>query len=318
MKASYRDTIGDAFIKAGERYPDLALVTADVSKSTRSILFKERFPNRFFSVGIAEANAVGIAAGIATFGGPVIFTAYAVFATEKPFEQIRNMLCYPNLNVKVVATHGGINVGEDGVTHQAIEDIAIMRALPNMKVLVAADPGEVSAALMTAIETPGPVYLRLGRASTEVLHGEDTRFELGKAEVLAAGKDVSLMAVGMMVSESLKARELLLADGIEAEVVNLRSIKPIDGDLVAASAAMTGAVVVSEDHNKFGGAGGAVAEVLAARCPVPMEQVALADTFAESGSCSALMAKYRLTAREIADKAKKALARKPRGGNALA
>ncbi len=310
MKASFRDTIGDAFIRAGETFPDLALVTADVSKSTRSILFKERFPDRFFSVGIAEANAVGIAAGIATFGAPVIFTAYAVFATEKPFEQIRNMLCYPKLNVKIVATHGGINVGEDGVTHQAIEDIAIMRAIPNMKVLVAADPGEVGAALMTALKTPGPVYLRLGRATTEVLHEVETGFEIGKAEIMAAGVDVSLMAVGMMVWESLQARDMLGAEGIDAEVINLRSIKPIDAESIAASAAKTGAVVVAEDHNKFGGAGGAVAEVLAARRPVPMEQVALDDTFAESGECQSLLKKYHLTARDIVEKAKRAIARK--------
>lgn len=310
MKASYRDTIGDAFVRAGEAFPDLALVTADVSKSTRSILFKERYPDRFFSVGIAEANAVGIAAGIATYGGPVIFTAYAVFATEKPFEQIRNMLCYPRLNVKIVATHGGINVGEDGVTHQAVEDIAIMRAIPNMKVLVAADPGEVGAALMAALRTPGPVYLRLGRAATEVLHEGETAFEIGKAEILATGADVSLMAVGMMVAESLRAREMLGAEGIDAEVVNLRSIKPIDAETIAASAGKTGAVVVAEDHNKFGGAGGAVAEVLAARCPVPMEQVALDDTFAESGECGALLNKYCLTARDIVRKAKKAIGRK--------
>lgn len=315
MKMSFRDAIGDAFIKAGERFPTLALVTADVSKSTRSILFKEKFPERFFSVGIAEADAVGIAAGISTFGGPVIFTAYAVFATEKPFEQIRNMLCYPNLDVKVVATHGGINVGEDGVTHQAVEDIAIMRAIPNMKVLVAADPGEVEAALLTAVATPGPVYLRLGRAVTEVLHQGDVEYAVGKGELLARGRDVSLIAVGMMVSESLKARELLAADGIDAEVINLRSVKPIDVDLIVDSVRRTGAVVTAEDHNRYGGAGGAVAEVLALNHPAPMEQVALADVFAESGECSALLAKYRLTAEVIARRAKKAIHRKTGGAN---
>lgn len=314
MRWNYRDALGEAFGKIGEEFKDLVLVTADVSKSTKSIVFKEKFPERFFSVGIAEADAVGIAAGIATFGGPVIFTAYSVFATEKPFEQIRNMLCYPNLNVKVVATHGGINVGEDGVTHQAVEDIAIMRAIPGMKVVVVADPGEVTAALRAVVKTPGPVFLRLGRTETEVLHKdmENVDFQIGKAETLREGSDVTLMGVGMMVWESIKAAEMLEKEGISARVVNVRTVKPIDVETIVKAAQETGAIVTAEDHNCFGGLGGAVAEVLVKTMPVPMEQVALCDSFAESGKCDLLLKKYGLTAEEIYEKAKKAIERKSR------
>ncbi len=316
MEGNFRDALGEAFVRMGEEYPELAVVTADVSKSTRSIKFKEKFPERFYSVGIAEADAVGISAGLATWGSPVIFTAYSVFATEKPFEQIRNMLCYPNLNVKVVATHGGISVGQDGVTHQAIEDIAIMRAIPNMKVLVAADPGEVCAALREAVRTPGPVFLRLGRGEAEVLHEDKDAvdFRLGKAEVLRDGKDVTLAAVGLMVWESLQAAKKLEAEGIDARVVNLRSVKPLDTECVVAAARETGALVVAEDHNCFGGAGGAVAECLVKNAPVPMEHVAVKDTFAESGECSSLMKKYGLTAEDIYRAAKQAIARKDGSG----
>ncbi len=312
MEGNFRDALGDAFVRMGEEFKDLVIVTADVSKSTRSIRFKEKYPERFFSVGIAEADAVGISAGISTWGGPVIFTAYSVFATEKPFEQIRNMLCYPNLNVKVVATHGGISVGQDGVTHQAIEDIAIMRAIPNMRVVVAADPGEVLSALREVVRTPGPVFLRLGRGEAEVLH-EDAKkvdFRIGKAEVLRDGKDVTLIAVGLMVWEALQAAQMLAQEGIDARVINLRSVKPIDEQAVIAAARETGAVVVAEDANCFGGAGGAVAECLVKFAPVPMEQVALCDTFAESGEACLLMKKYGLTKEEIYHRAKKAIARK--------
>jgi transketolase len=312
LLGNYRDALGEAFVKMGEEFDDLAIVTADVSKSTRSIKFKEKYPERFFSVGIAEQNAVGIAAGIATFGVPVIYTAYAVFATEKPFEQIRNMIAYPQLNVKIVATHGGINVGQDGVTHQAVEDIAIMRAIPGMKVVVVADPGEVTAALRAVLHIPGPAYLRLARASSEIIHeqGDTLTFELGKAEILREGDDVALLGVGMMVWECLQAADLLAAGGIQARVVNVRTVKPIDLDLIVQAASETGAVVAAEDHNCFGGLGGAVAEALVKHAPVPMEQVALDDTFAESGDGNLLLQKYKLTAEEICRKAKIAITRK--------
>ena len=226
MSGNFRDELGKAFIAAGEQFPELVVVTADVSKSTRSIEFKKRWPERFYSVGIAEADAVSIAAGIASFGHPVIWTAYGVFATEKPFEQIRNTICYPEMNVKIVATHGGISVGEDGATHQAIEDIAIMRALPNMRVIVAADPGEVKAAVFEAIRTPGPVYVRLGRSVGGYVHPNPDAVELklGQAETLRDGTDVTLVGVGVMVEQSLIAAEKLQEKGISARVINLRTV----------------------------------------------------------------------------------------------
>jgi len=309
---NYRDALGTAFVKMGEEFPDLVLVTADVATSTRAAKFQEKYPDRFFSVGVAEQNAVGISAGISTFDIPVVYTAYAIFATGKSFEQIRHMIAYPSLNVKIVATHGGINVGKDGVTHQATEDIAIMRAIPGMKVVAVADPGEVTAALRAVIGTPGPVYLRLPRESSEMIHEDidNVQFEVSKAEILKEGDDVSLLAIGMMVWESLKAAEMLDKEGIRARVVNVRTVKPIDEDTIIKAASETGAIVTAEDHNRHGGLGGAVAEVLVRLNPVPMEQVALEDVFAESGTCQSLFEKYKLTAQEIYRKTKIAIKRK--------
>ena len=313
MRANYRDALGAAFETVGEEFKNLVVVTADVSKSTRSIKFKDKYPERFLSVGISEANAVGISAGIATFGMPVIYAAYAMFATEKPYEQIRNMIVYPGLNVKIVATHGGINVGEDGVTHQAVEDIAIMRAIPTMKVVCVADPGEVTAALRSVIREDGPVYLRMPRAPYEVIHENEPKFEIGKAEVLREGTDVTLMAVGMMVWDSLEAAKRLEKEGVSARVVNVRTVKPIDEEMIVAAARDTGAIVAAEDHNKHGGLGGAVAEVLVKRIPVPMEQVALADAFAESGDGYELLKKFQIDAHTIYDRAKAVIKRKHEG-----
>ncbi|MEG0750645.1 MAG: transketolase C-terminal domain-containing protein [Oscillospiraceae bacterium] len=312
MVGNFRDELGKTFEALGEAFPTLAVVTADVSKSTRSIKFKEKWPERFFSVGIAEANAVSIAAGIASFGHPVIFTAYGVFACEKPFEQIRNTLCYPQMNVKIVATHGGISVGEDGATHQAVEDIAIMRAIPGMKVIVAADPGEVKAAVFEAVRTEGPVYVRLGRSVGAVLHDDPDKvtFEMGKAEVLASGKDVSLMGVGIMVAKCIEAAEMLKQDGIDASVINIRSVKPIDETTIINEAKRTGAIVTAEDHNCFGGLFGAVCEVVGRNCPVAIERVALENTFGESGNGELLLEKYGLTALSIYERAKTAVLRK--------
>ena len=312
MQGNFRDELGKAFIAAGEQFPDLVVVTADVSKSTRSIEFKKRWPERFFSVGIAEADAVSIAAGISSFNHPVIWTAYGVFATEKPFEQIRNTICYPNMNVKIIATHGGISVGEDGATHQAIEDIAIMRSLPNMKVIVAADPGEVKAAVFEAIRTPGPVYVRLGRSVGGYVHEDPDAVSvtLGQAETLRDGSDVTLVGVGIMVEQSLIAAEKLREQGVSARVINLRTVKPIDADTLVKAANETGAIVTAEDHNCFGGLFGAVAETLALTKPVPVERVALEDTFGESVKGSLLIQKYGLTADRIVEKALHVIARK--------
>lgn len=312
MGGNFRDELGKAFIAAGEQFPELVVVTADVSKSTRSIEFKKRWPERFYSVGIAEADAVSIAAGISSFGHPVIWTAYGVFATEKPFEQIRNTICYPNMNVKIIATHGGISVGEDGATHQAIEDIAIMRSLPNMKVIVAADPGEVKAAVFEALRTPGPVYVRLGRGVGGYVHTDPDAVELklGQAETLRQGTDVTLIGVGVMVEQSLAAADMLQEKGISARVINLRTVKPIDMAAIEKAAKETGAIVTAEDHNCFGGLFGAVAEAVALTTPVPVERVALEDTFGESGNGALLLQKYGLTAERIVEKALKAMDRK--------
>ena len=315
MVGNFRDELGKAFVAAGEAFDDLIVVTADVSKSTRSSQFRERWPDRFFSLGIAEANALSFVSGIASFNKPVIFTAYSVFATEKPFEQIRNAVCYPEMNVKIVATHGGISVGEDGATHQAIEDIAIMRALPKMRVIVAADPGEVCAALLTAIRTPGPVYLRLGRGVGGVLHTDpkSVDFQFGKAEVLRTGIDVTIIGAGIMVEQGVIAADILHKEGISARVLNIRTVKPIDKDAIYAAAYQTGAIVTAEDHTRHGGLFAAVSEVVVQTCPVPMEYVALEDTFGESGKGQILLEKYGLSAAHICEKVKRVLARKDEG-----
>lgn len=315
MVGNFRDELGKSFIAAGEEFPSLVVVTADVSKSTRSIEFKKRWPERFYSVGIAEANAVSIAAGIASFEHPVIFTAYGVFATEKPFEQIRNTICYPDMNVKIIATHGGISVGEDGATHQAIEDIAIMRSLPNMKVIVAADPGEVKAAVFEAIRTPGPVYVRLGRSVGGCLHEDPDHvpYELGKAEILREGNDVTIVAAGVMVEQSLRAADMLAQKGISAEIMNIRTVKPIDMAAIEKTARKTGAIVTAEDHNCCGGIFGAVAEATALSAPVPIEYVALEDTFGESGDGSLLLDKYGLNVENICKKVLHVIERKEKG-----
>ncbi len=317
MKVNYREALGDAFVSLGEEFKELMIVTADVSKSTRSIDFKKRFPDRFLSVGIAEANAVGMSAGIASFGIPVIFTAYAVFATEKPFEQIRNMVVYPGMNVTIVATHGGINVGQDGVTHQAVEDIALMRAIPTMIVLTVADPGELKAALRAAVAYKGPVYVRIPRAPYEVIHTDaaSVNYEIGKSEVLREGLDLTIIATGMQVWDSLQAAERLAKEGVDARVINIRSVKPLDRETIITAARETGAIVTAEDHNRYGGMGGAVAELLVETVPTPMEQVALNDTFAESGDAYELLAKYEMDEDAIYKKALKVLARKGVGAS---
>lgn len=319
MIRNYRDALGEAFVKLGAEFPELVVVTADVSKSTRSIKFRNAYPSRFYSVGIAEANAVGISAGMATFGIPVLFTAYAIFATEKPYEQIRNMIAYPGLNVTIVATHGGINVGEDGVTHQAVEDIAIMRAIPGMRVIAVADPGEVVAAVRAAVAYNGPIYVRIPRAPYEVIHDDSdaVEYEIGRAEVLRDGSDVTIIAAGMMVWDSLQAATALADDGISARVVNVRTIKPIDEAMLAAAVSETGALVSVEDHNRIGGLGGAVAEYLVTHDPAPLEILGVDDEFAESGNGYEVLRKYGLHTDAIVARARRAMERKVAKGAAV-
>ena len=307
---SQPDGFGRAMLKLGRQFENLVLLTADVVGSIRCKGFAQQFPDRFFDVGISEANMISMAAGMSTVGLLPVASAFAVFAVEKPFEQIRNTICYPNLNVKIAATHGGLSVGKDGPTHQAIEDVAIMRALPNMVVIVAADSMEVDFAMRAALKHTGPVYLRMGRAPTPVLYRSDYGFEIGKAHVLRCGADVSIICNGLMVARALRAAEILAGAGIGAEVVNMHTVKPLDEEYVVKAAGEKGCLVVAEEHSRIGALGSAVAETLVRTTPVPMEHVAVNDIFAESGQAEEVLEKYGLTAEAIATAAEKAIERK--------
>ena len=309
-KIATRQSYGDALAALGEEFPIIVL-DADLSKSTKTDVFKKKFPERFFNMGIAEANMMSTAAGLASCGKTVFASSFAMFAAGRAFEQIRNSICYPNLNVKIGATHAGISVGEDGATHQCLEDIGIMRTLPNMIIINPADDVEAKAAVRAACEHNGPVYLRFGRLGVPVVFDENTyKFQIGKGSVLAQGSDVTLIATGLMVEMALKAKELLSNQGISAQVVNIATIKPIDKDLIAKCASETGAVVSCEEHNIIGGLGSAVAEVLCETTPVPMERVGTKDVFGKSGKPAELFEEYGLTPEAIAEAAKNAISRK--------
>lgn len=309
-KQATREAYGKALEALGAEREDIVVLDADLSKSTKTNLFAKKFPERFFDMGIAEQNMLGVAAGLAAAGKVPFASTFAVFATGRAYDQIRNSICYPRLNVKIAATHAGITVGEDGGSHQALEDINLMRGLPNMTVLVPADGPETTKAIRAAAEMDGPVYIRLGRSGVPVITTDDTPFEIGKGLVLKEGSDVTLIACGMMVSVALDAAELLAADGVSAAVIDMSSIKPIDRALISEWAKKTCAVVTAEEHNIIGGLGSAVAEVLVEEALVPMERVGVEDVFGESGTGAALVEKYALTKEHIAEKAKKAIARK--------
>lgn len=309
-KIATRQSYGDALAALGEEFPIIVL-DADLSKSTKTDVFKKKFPERFFNMGIAEANMMSTAAGLASCGKTVFASSFAMFAAGRAFEQIRNSICYPNLNVKIGATHAGISVGEDGATHQCLEDIGIMRTLPNMIIINPADDVEAKAAVRAACEHEGPVYLRFGRLGVPVVFDENTyKFEIGKGSVLSDGTDVTLIATGLLVEMALKAKELLSNQGISAQVVNIATIKPIDKELIAECASKTGAVVTCEEHNIIGGLGSAVAEVLCETTPVPMERIGTKDVFGKSGKPAELFEEYGLTPEAIAEAAKKAISRK--------
>ena len=309
-KQATREAYGKALEALGAEREDIVVLDADLSKSTKTNLFAKKFPERFFDMGIAEQNMLGVAAGLAAAGKVPFASTFAVFATGRAYDQIRNSICYPRLNVKIAATHAGITVGEDGGSHQALEDINLMRGLPNMTVLVPADGPETTKAIRAAAEMDGPVYIRLGRSGVPVITTDDTPFEIGKGLVLKEGSDVTLIACGMMVSVALDAAELLAADGVSAAVIDMSSIKPIDRALISEWAKKTCAVVTAEEHNIIGGLGSAVAEVLVEEALVPMERVGVEDVFGESGTGAALVETYALTKEHIAEKAKKAIARK--------
>ena len=279
--------------------PNVVVLEADLGNATKSNAFKEVAPERYFNMGISEQDLIGTAAGFAAAGKIPLASTFAVFATGRAFEQVRNSVCYPKLNVKICATHAGLTVGADGGSHQAIEDISLMRTLPNMTVINPADAKEAEAAVLAAIDYQGPVYIRLGRAETKDIHDDSYHFEWGKAEVLRQGSDVSIFATGIMTAKALDAAEMLAKQGVQAEVINVHTIKPLDEETVIASAKKTGKVVTAEEHSIIGGLGSAVAEVLARQCPTKQAFVGVQDSFGESGSPDDLLEKYGLTTEAI-------------------
>ena len=309
-KIATRESYGSALVELAEKY-DFVVLDADLAEATKTVKFKKAYPNRFFDCGIAEGNMISVAAGIATTGKPVFASSFAMFAAGRAFEQVRNSVGYPHLNVKIGATHAGITVGEDGATHQCNEDIALMRTIPGMTIVNPSDDVEAKAAVEAALNTNGPFYLRFGRFAVPVINDRpDYKFELGRGVQLADGTDVTLVATGLMVSMALEARELLAAEGISARVINIHTIKPIDRDILAKAAAETGALVTAEEHNIIGGLGAAVTEVICETAPVPVVRVGVNDTYGHSGTVPALLEQYGLTPTKIAEAAKKAVALK--------
>ncbi len=309
-KRATRESYGMALAEFGEKY-DIVVMDADLSASTKTATFQKKFPERFINTGIAEGNMMSTAAGLAATGKVVFASSFAMFAAGRAFEQIRNSIAYPHLNVKIGATHAGISVGEDGATHQCLEDMGIMRTIPGMVIINPADHAEAMAAVKAAIEYEGPVYLRFGRlAVPQIFDENDYKFEIGKGVQLAEGTDATIIATGLMVPYAQEARELLKADGIDAAVVNIHTIKPIDREIIKNAAEKTGAIVTAEEHNIIGGLGSAVAEVLCEECPVPMLRIGTNDEFGRSGKPSELFEMYGLTAEDIAESVKKAIALK--------
>lgn len=299
-KIATRESYGNALAELGAEYPDLIVLDADLAAATKTGVFKKAFPERHIDCGIAECNMIGIAAGLAAAGKIPFASSFAMFAAGRAFEQVRNSVCYPQLNVKIGATHAGISVGEDGATHQCNEDIALMRTLPGMVVINPSDDVEARAAVRAAIEHQGPVYLRFGRLAVPVINDRpDYKFEIGKGVVLREGKDLAIIATGLCVSESLAAAEMLAKDGIDAKVINIHTIKPLDEELVIAAAKETGRVVTVEEHSVIGGLGSAVCDVLSEKAPTPVLKIGVQDVFGESGPAVQLVHKYGLDAEGI-------------------
>jgi transketolase len=299
QKIATRDAYGDALVALGKRRSDVVALDADLSGSTKTSKFAKAFPDRFFNIGIAEQDMMGTAAALAIGGKLPFASTFAVFATGRAWEQVRQSICYPNLNVKIVASHSGVTVGEDGGSHQSLEDIAVMRVIPNMTVIVPADAVETAQVIDAVAEHNGPCYVRVGRNKVPVLFGPDYRFRIGRAHVFHEGKDAVIIATGIMVAEALKARDLLRAEGIDAGVINLSTIKPIDSAAVIAAAKRCGAVVTAEEHSIVGGLGSAVAEVLSESAPVPLVRIGVRDQFGTSGDPDSLLAHFKLSAADI-------------------
>ncbi len=312
-KIATRESYGAALAELGEIYPDMVVLDADLSASTKTAVFRKKFPERHINCGIAEGNMMSVAAGLAASGRLVFASSFAMFAAGRAFEQVRNSIGYPHLNVKIGATHAGLSVGEDGATHQCCEDIALMRTIPGMVILNPADDVEARAAVKAAAEHNGPVYLRFGRLAVPIINDNpDYRFEIGRGIQLAPGKDVTLVATGLMVPEALEAKKALAAEGIDARVINIHTIKPLDRELIACAARETGALVTAEEHSVIGGLGGAVCEAVSELCPVPVLRVGVEDKFGTSGPAKAVLEAYGLTAAHIAETARRAVSLKKR------
>lgn len=304
-KIATRDSYGNALVELGKEHENLVVLDADLAAATKTGVFKKVFPERHIDCGIAECNMMGVAAGLATTGKVPFASSFAMFAAGRAFEQIRNSIGYPRLNVKIGATHAGISVGEDGATHQCNEDIALMRTIPGMVVINPSDDVEARAAVKAAYEHEGPVYLRFGRLAVPVINDrEDYKFELGKGVVLREGKDITLIATGLPVAETLEAAEKLAADGIDAKVINIHTIKPLDEELIVEAAKETGKVVTIEEHSVIGGLGSAVCDVLSEKAPTKVLKIGINDTYGESGPAVELVKKYGLDAESIYKKIK--------------
>lgn len=308
-KMATREAFGKALVEYANDY-DFVVMDADLAEATKTGIFKKAYPERFIDTGIAEGNMISTAAGIATCGITVFAASFAMFSSGRAYEQVRNSVCYPKLNVKVVGTHGGISVGEDGATHQCIEDLSLMRTIPGMVVINPCDAIEARQAVKAVLEYNGPVYLRFCRLATEKIHSEDFKFELGKGVELKEGSDVTIVATGIVVEFALKAAEILKGKGISARVIDIHTIKPIDRDIIVKAANETGAIVTVEEHNIYGGLGSAVAEVVCEENPVPVLRVGVQDKFGTSGKPAELFELYNITPEYIADKAIEAISKK--------
>ena len=306
-KKATREAYGAALVEFGAKYDNLVVLDADLAAATKTGMFKKAYPERFFDCGIAENNMIGVAAGLALTGKTPFASSFAMFAAGRSFEQLRNSVGYPKINVKVGATHAGITVGEDGATHQCNEDLALMRTIPGMVILNPADATEARLAVEAAILHNGPVYIRFGRMAVPVLYGDDYKLTIGRGHKMRGGKDVSIIATGIEVEQALAAAEILAGEGIDASVVNMACIKPIDRDLVIAEARACGAIVTAEEHSIIGGLGSAVAEVVCEECPVPVIRVGVKDTYGKSGPAAALVKEFGLDAESIADAARRAV-----------
>ena len=304
-KIATRESYGNALVELGAENPDIVVLDADLAEATKTGVFKKAYPDRHIDCGIAESNMVGVAAGLAAAGKVPFVSSFAMFAAGRAFEQVRNSVGYPHLNVKIGATHAGITVGEDGASHQCNEDIALMRTIPGMVVMCPADDVEAKAAVKAAAEYEGPVYMRFGRAACPVVNDKpDYKFEMGKGTILREGSDLTIVATGICVGNALEAAEMLMKDGVSAEVINICTIKPLDEDIIIKSAKKTGKVVTAEEHSVIGGLGSAVCDVLCGSYPVPVKKIGMQDVFGESGSAAALLEKYKLDGKGIYEQVK--------------